>query len=93
MALLAFATFVTAAIVLRHRREFHKRFMLLASISIVQPALERFAVWHELHLICRDQPESHRRRCGIDPECGAKPVRGAPEIAAAECLLSERGAR
>jgi hypothetical protein len=48
---------------------------------------ERFAVWHELHLIRRDQPESHRRRCGIDPECGAKPVRGAPEIAAAACLL------
>jgi hypothetical protein len=41
VALVAFATFVGAAIVLRHRRESHKRFMLLASISIVQPALAR----------------------------------------------------
>jgi hypothetical protein len=41
VALVAFVTFVAAAIVLRHRRESHKRFMLLASVSIVQPALAR----------------------------------------------------
>jgi hypothetical protein len=41
VALLAFSTFVAAAVVLRQRREFHKRFMLLASVGIVQPALAR----------------------------------------------------
>lgn len=44
-ALLCFAIFLPAAIVLRRRPETHKRLMLLASISIVQPAMARISRW------------------------------------------------
>ena len=37
-----FSTFLTLAIVYRRQSEIHKRLMLLASISIVGPALARF---------------------------------------------------
>lgn len=43
--LLAFALFVAIALTLRHRPEVHKRLMLLASISLVQPALGRIFRW------------------------------------------------
>ncbi len=39
--LLLFAIFVTAAILLRGRPDFHKRLMVLASLSIIQPATDR----------------------------------------------------
>jgi hypothetical protein len=55
VALLAFATFVASAVILRHRREFHRRFMLLASISIVQPALARLFRLPALSGIVPDQ--------------------------------------
>jgi hypothetical protein len=42
---LMFTVFVVAAILLRHRPDSHKRLMLLASISIVGPALARLARW------------------------------------------------
>jgi hypothetical protein len=42
---LEFAVFVVAGILLRHRPDSHKRLMLLASISIVGPALARLARW------------------------------------------------
>jgi hypothetical protein len=41
----AFAILLAAAIVLRHRPDTHKRLMLLASISIVQPAFGRIFRW------------------------------------------------
>jgi len=44
-ALLSFSLFLPIAVVLRHRPEMHKRLMLLASISIVQPALARIFRW------------------------------------------------
>ena len=44
-SLLAFSVFVTSAIVLRRRPEVHKRLMLLASISIIGPALGRIWRW------------------------------------------------
>ena len=44
-ALLSFSIFLPAAIVLRRRPETHKRLMLLASISIVQPAMARISRW------------------------------------------------
>ena len=44
-ALLSFAIFLPTAIALRHRAETHKRLMLLASISIVQPAIARISRW------------------------------------------------
>jgi hypothetical protein len=44
-ALLAFAVFLSAAILLRRRRETHKRLMLLASISLMQPAVSRISRW------------------------------------------------
>jgi hypothetical protein len=40
-----FATFVSLAVVFRHRPEVHKRLTLLASIVIVGPALARFSNW------------------------------------------------
>jgi hypothetical protein len=43
--LLVFATFVALAIFLRKRPEAHKRLVLLASVSIVGPALGRFPTW------------------------------------------------
>jgi hypothetical protein len=43
--LLMFATFVTLAMLLRGKPEAHKRFALLASISVVGPALGRFPMW------------------------------------------------
>jgi hypothetical protein len=45
LSLLAFAGLVCAAVVLRRRREAHRRLMLLASVSIVGPALGRFPLW------------------------------------------------
>ena len=45
LSLLAFAGLVGAAVVLRRRPESHKRLMLLASVSIVGPALGRFPLW------------------------------------------------
>ena len=39
--LLLFATFVTAAILLRRRAAYHKRFMALSCLSIVLPGLDR----------------------------------------------------
>jgi hypothetical protein len=39
--LLVFAVLVTAAILFRRRRDFHKRWMLLASVSILMPAIVR----------------------------------------------------
>lgn len=45
VALLAFALFVTTALALRRRAETHKRLMLLASLSIVQPAMARIGRW------------------------------------------------
>jgi hypothetical protein len=44
-SLLFFAAFVTLAVVWRKQPEFHKRLTLLASISIVGPALARFTEW------------------------------------------------
>lgn len=41
VALIDFAVFVSAAILMRRRPEFHKRLMILASISIVSPAMTR----------------------------------------------------
>lgn len=41
----AFAMLLAAAIVLRRRPDAHKRLMLLASISIIQPALARIFRW------------------------------------------------
>src|ERR1700730_9606988 len=43
--LLSFATLLLAAVVLRGRPRAHKRLMLLASISIIGPALARIARW------------------------------------------------
>jgi hypothetical protein len=42
---LSFAVFVAGAVIYRRRPQIHKRFMLLASISIVEPALARIARW------------------------------------------------
>jgi len=42
-SLLSFATFLVAAMVLRRRPQAHKRLMLLASISIIGPALARIS--------------------------------------------------
>jgi hypothetical protein len=44
-SIVAFAILLAAAIVLRHRPDTHKRLMLLASISIVQPAFGRIFRW------------------------------------------------
>ena len=44
-ALVLFAAFVSLAVVFRKRPEAHKRLMLLASVSIVGPALARFPRW------------------------------------------------
>jgi hypothetical protein len=44
-SLLSFATFLLAAVVLRRRPQAHKRLMLLASISIIGPALARILRW------------------------------------------------
>ena len=44
-SVLSFATFLLAAVVLRRRPQAHKRLMLLASISIIGPALARVARW------------------------------------------------
>jgi hypothetical protein len=44
--LLSFATFLVSAVVLRRRPQAHKRLMLLASISIIGPALARISRWH-----------------------------------------------
>jgi hypothetical protein len=41
----SFALFVAGAVIYRRRPQIHKRFMLLASISIVEPALARMARW------------------------------------------------
>lgn len=38
---LVFAALITGALLLRHRSDFHKRLMLLASVSILQPAIVR----------------------------------------------------
>jgi hypothetical protein len=45
-SLLSFATFLVAAVVLRRNSQAHKRLMLLASISIIGPALTRISRWH-----------------------------------------------
>jgi len=45
LSLLTFAGLIGAAVVLRRRREAHRRLMLLASVSIVGPALGRFPLW------------------------------------------------
>jgi hypothetical protein len=44
-SIVAFAILLAAAIVLRHRPDTHKRLMLLASISISQPAFARIFRW------------------------------------------------
>jgi hypothetical protein len=44
-SIVAFAILLVAAIVLRRRPDAHKRLMLLASISIIQPALARIFRW------------------------------------------------
>lgn len=44
-SLLLFVSFVTLALILRKQPEYHKRLILLASISIVGPALARFSEW------------------------------------------------
>lgn len=44
-SIVAFAILLTAAIVLRRRPDTHKRMMLLASISIIQPAFGRIFRW------------------------------------------------
>jgi hypothetical protein len=44
-SLLAFSVFVSAAVLLRRRPEVHKRLMLLASASIIGPALGRIWRW------------------------------------------------
>lgn len=44
-SIVAFAILLAAAIVLRRRPDAHKRLMLLASISIIQPALARIFRW------------------------------------------------
>jgi len=44
-SIVAFAILLAAAIVLRRRPDTHKRLMLLASISIVQPAFGRIFRW------------------------------------------------
>jgi hypothetical protein len=52
-----FAAFVSLALLFRHRGEVHRRLMLLASASIIGPALGRIAFWpafkdiHNLSLI------------------------------------------
>jgi hypothetical protein len=43
--LVLFAAFVSLAVVFRKRPDAHKRLILLASISIVGPALARFPMW------------------------------------------------
>ncbi len=43
--LLLFATFVSLAVVFRKQPESHRRLIVLASISIVGPALARFPMW------------------------------------------------
>jgi hypothetical protein len=43
--LVVFTIFLATAIALRHQPERHKRLMLLASISLVQPALSRIFRW------------------------------------------------
>lgn len=43
LTVIAFSTCVVAAITLRHRSAAHKRLMLIASISIIGPALDRLA--------------------------------------------------
>lgn len=40
-----FAAFIVLGVVFRYKAESHKRLMLLASFSIVGPALARFADW------------------------------------------------
>ena len=42
---LSFAIFVAGAVIFRRRPQIHKRLMLLASISIVEPAVARIARW------------------------------------------------
>jgi len=42
---LSFAVFLAAAVILRRRSQAHKRLMLLASISLIEPALARIARW------------------------------------------------
>ena len=44
-SIVAFAILLAAAIVLRRRPDTHKRLMLLASISIIQPAFARIFRW------------------------------------------------
>lgn len=44
-SLVFFAALVSLGVVFRHRAETHKRLMLMASFSIVGPALARFADW------------------------------------------------
>ena len=44
-SLFAFTVLVASAVACRRRAETHKRLMLLASISIIQPALARIARW------------------------------------------------
>jgi hypothetical protein len=44
-SLFSFIVLLTSAVVFRHRPETHKRLMLLASISLIGPALVRVATW------------------------------------------------
>jgi hypothetical protein len=41
----SFGVFIVSAVILRKRAQVHKRLMILASISIVEPALARIARW------------------------------------------------
>lgn len=43
--LLSFSVFLTAAVYLRRRPEFHRRLMMLTSISLLAPALARIGAW------------------------------------------------
>jgi hypothetical protein len=45
VSVLAFAIFVGAGIILRHRADMHKRLMLLATICIIGPPLARISRW------------------------------------------------
>ncbi len=44
-SVLAFSGLLTSAVLFRHHRETHKRLMLLASISILGPAIARISRW------------------------------------------------
>ena len=43
--ILGFVGFLSAALLLRHRPDMHKRFMLFASMSLIPPAVARISFW------------------------------------------------